>query len=91
MNSLCTLSCHEDFVRPLLSHSSKCESILKLYEKLQFQRSVTAHYQLRFCPGVDCKAIFFADSPKSRRVCCTFCEIACWYVISELNFMAKKL
>ena len=81
MNESCNLLCPQDFVEGFLSDKSthQGKKVLDLYRKFLFEKSVTAHYQLRFCPGVDCRTIFFADSPKPRRVHCKSCKSTCWY------------
>jgi len=82
MDESCNLVCPQDFAKQFLPVKSLHgnNTVSDLYEKYLFERSVAAHYQLRFCPGVDCTTIFFADSPKARRVRCKSCKSSCWCV-----------
>ncbi|XP_078485899.1 E3 ubiquitin-protein ligase ARIH2 isoform X1 [Ciona intestinalis] len=75
MESECTLLCHPDFVKQFYPVNQ--DSALEVaYKTHLFRISVSSHYQLRFCPGVDCTSVIYGEKPKPRKVQCQTCKTA---------------
>ncbi|CAK8687789.1 unnamed protein product [Clavelina lepadiformis] len=74
MENDCSVLCPIDFVEQFLKGDSA-----RLYRDHLFRISVTTHYRCRFCPGVDCPVVLFAETPKPRRVTCKRCKMSCCF------------
>uniref|UniRef100_H2YY24 RBR-type E3 ubiquitin transferase n=1 Tax=Ciona savignyi TaxID=51511 RepID=H2YY24_CIOSA len=73
MEQKCNLLCHFDFVRQFYTLPQD-PSLEAAYNAHLFRISVSSHYQLRFCPGVDCTYVIYGETPKPRKVQCTGCK-----------------
>ncbi|GMS97809.1 hypothetical protein PENTCL1PPCAC_19984, partial [Pristionchus entomophagus] len=70
MHSDCTLVCSAEFALAALNKAA----FRAKYEKFVFRDYVTAHPELRFCPGRDCTLIIRSREQKPRRITCDKCS-----------------